>query len=182
MRPLSARERKIVAVGLLVLLVAACWLLVVAPLIDGAVQRSQQRALLGATYARNSRLINSIPAQRRKAEQLKPLVQRFALTGSSGDAAHKKLQEQLRKAFTTAGGEITASQDSPSRPGEVRGWVEGRMTLPALEALLSGVANTPPFLIVESLRVSADSVLETGRLDKLDVRVEASIPYLPAAS
>ncbi len=182
MRSLSARERKIVAVGLLVLLVLVVWALVVAPLIDGAMQRSQQRALLMATYERNARLINAIPAQRRKAEQMKPLVQRFAIGGNSAEAARKRLQEQLRAAFTKAGGQITTSQDSPSPDGAVRGWVEGRMTLPALEALLAGISDTPPYLTIESLRVSADSVLETGRLDKLDVRIEASIPYLPAAS
>ncbi len=42
------------------------------------------------------------------------------------------------------------------------------MTLPALEALLAGISDTTPYLTIESLRVSADSVLETGRLDKLD--------------
>ncbi len=99
MRSLSARERKIVAVGLLVLLVLVVWALVVAPLIDGAMQRSQQRALLMATYERNARLINAIPAQRRKAEQMKPLVQRFAIGGNSAEAARKRLQEQLRAAF-----------------------------------------------------------------------------------
>jgi general secretion pathway protein M len=181
-RPLSARERKLVAIGLLVLLIAGVWTLLLAPLIDGFAARSDQRALLRVAYERNSRLINAIPAARRRAEQLQPQTAQFALTGVTAVAARDRLQERLRKDFAAAGGELTASQEASSPAGDVRAWVQGRMTLPDLEALLVRLNDTPPYLIIETLRVSADSALETGRLDKLDVRLEASIPYLPAAS
>jgi len=81
-----------------------------------------------------------------------------------------------------AGGQVTALQDVPATPGEVRAWIQGRMTLPQLQQMLVRVNHTPPYLVTESLRISADRALETGRLDLLDIRLETSIPHIPAAS
>lgn len=182
MRPLSIRERKLVAIGLLVLLIAGVWTLLLSPLIDGFTERSDQRALLRATYERNSRLINAIPVVRRRAEQLQPQTAQFAMTGPSIANARDLLQERLRKDFAAVGGELTASQEAAEQPDSARAWIQGRMSLPNLEALLVRLNDTPPYLIIESLRISADQGMETGHFDKLDVRLEASIAYLPAAS
>jgi hypothetical protein len=87
----------------------------------------------------------------------------------------------LRKEFVQAGGVVSAVQDVPSPSGSARAWVHGRITLPQLQALLGTLDNSPPSLITESLRITADKALETGRLDILDVRLEVSVPTLPAA-
>lgn len=182
MRQLSARERKIVAIFVLFLLLAIVWLAVLAPLIDGFRARSAQRLLLRMTYERNSRLINAIPVMRRHGEQMRPLTAQVALVAPDHAQAQDRLRERLRNAFAQAGGDVTAVQSVPVAGSEVRAWVQGKLTLADLQQLLVQTENAAPYLVIESLRISADAALETGRLDKLDVRVEASIPYLRAAS
>lgn len=182
MRPLNPRERRLVAVGLLILLGALIWLPAVAPLLNGFSARAEERASLRAAYLRNSRLINTIPAIRRQAEQQKGTTARFAIGGANAALARAALRERLQRDFTAAGGQVTALQDVPATPGEVRAWIQGRMTLPQLQQMLVRVNDTPPYLVTESLRISADRALETGRLDLLDIRLETSIPHIPAAS
>lgn len=181
MRALSARERKLIAIGILVLLAALIWWLLLAPFVDGFSQRASQREELRAVYVRNSRLINAIPAQRRRAESQTNLKGQFLLTAPNATLARDRLRERLRTGFAASGGEVTAVQDVPAQPGSVRGWVQGRISLPQLQTLLGKINSTPPYLVVESLRISADKAMETGRLDTLDVKLEASVPTLPAA-
>jgi hypothetical protein len=94
----------------------------------------------------------------------------------------RPIPPRRRKAFTEAGGDITAMQGVPASDNQVRAWVQGKLTLADLQQMLVRLEGSAPYLIIESLRISADAALETGRLDKLDVRLEASIPYLRAAS
>lgn len=181
MRALSPRERRLIAIGLAILAAAAFWALIIAPIADGFAERATRRDALSAAYARNSRLINAIPAQRRRAEKQGELKSRFLLGAPNATLARDRLRERLRTDFTAAGGVVTAVQDVPAPAGSVRAWVQGRITLPQLEALLTRIDTTPPYLITETLRISADKALESGRLDTLDIRLEASIPTLPAA-
>lgn len=181
MRALSPRERRLIAIGLVVLAVALVWLLLLAPLVTGFVDRAAQRDMLTATYERNSRLINAIPAQRRRAEKQGALKDSYFLAAPNATLARDRLRERLRSDFAAAGGMVSAVQDVPSPAGSSRAWVQGRMTLPQLQSLLATIDTTQPFLIVETLRISADKALDTGRLDILDIRLEASVPTLPAA-
>lgn len=181
MRALSLRERRLIAIALAVLAVALVWLLVVAPLLNGFAKRATERETLSAAYQRNSRLINAIPAQRRRAERQSALKDSFFLGAPNANLARDRLRERLRKEFTQAGGVVSAVQDVPSPAGSARAWVQGRMTLHQLQVMLWTLDNSPPYLITESLRISADKALETGRLDILDIRLEASVPTLPAA-
>ena len=172
MSALSLRERRLIAIALAVLAVALVWLLIIAPLLNGFAERAAQR---------NSRLINAIPAQRRRTERQGALKDSFFLAAPNANLARDRLRERLRKEFAQAGGMVSAVQDVPSPAGSARAWVQGRMTLPQLQTMLSTLDNNPPYLITESLRVSADKAMETGRLDILDIRLEASVPTLSAA-
>lgn len=182
MRALSPRERRLVAIALLVLMVALVWLVAIAPILSGFATRAEERALLRAQYERNTRLINAIPAMRRQAERQRGLVAQFAVGGPNMTVARATLRERLRRDVGVAGGQVTALQDVPAPPGQVRAWVQARMTLPQLQALLIRANDSPPYLVTESLRISADQVLETGKLDQVDVRLEASVAHIPAAS
>lgn len=181
MRALSLRERRLIAIALAVLAVTLVWLLIIAPLFGGFAERAAERDTLSAAYQRNSRLINAIPAQRRRAEQQVALKDSFFLVAPNANLARDRLRERLRKEFVQAGGAVSAVQDVPAPSGSARAWVQGRITLPQLQALLGTLDNSQPYLITESLRITADKALETGRLDILDVRLEVSVPTLPAA-
>lgn len=182
MRALSIRERKLVATGLLVAAMALAWLLLVAPVIDGFAQRAEQREQLRAAYVRNSRMINAIPQMRRRAENLGTVKSRFFVNAGNGAVARDRLRERLRRELAAAGGEVTAVQDVPASAGTVRAWVQGRITYDRLVNLLVSLSDSTPYLVIESLRISADRALESGHLDMLDIRLEASVPYLTAAS
>ena len=67
-------------------------------------------------------------------------------------------------------------QEVSDRPGWARAWVEARMTLPQMIATLEKVQNQPPYLVVNSLTISADRALQSGKLDLMDIRIEASSP------
>ncbi len=182
MRPLSPREARLVAVGLLVLAVALVWLVVIAPIVAGFTSRAEERDVLAAQYAVNATQINAIPVLSEQAAKQKPMLARFALGGPNVNVARAALRDRLQRDVTAAGGQVTAVQDVPAPAGEVRAWVQARVSMVQLQALLVRVADTPPYLVTRALRVSADRVLDTGKLDQVDIRLEASIPYIPAAS
>jgi hypothetical protein len=173
MRALSTRERKLVAIGLLMLAIAGIWWALIEPFADGFAERTARREELRLAYVRNSRLINAIPPLRRRAENQSDLKARFLLVD--------KLRERMRTDFASAGGEVTAVQDVPAQPGYARAWVQGRITLAQLQTLLGKINSASPALIIESLRISADKAIETGHLEPLDVRLETSVPTLSAA-
>jgi hypothetical protein len=181
-RPLSAREQKLVAIAILVLLLWLTWSVIVSPVIDGFVARSEQRAVLRAAYERNSRLINAIPTLRRQAQRQNESLRAFIIASPNPALARSALRDRLRRDVTALGGEVTALQDAPSPAGTVRAWVQARMSLEQLDHLLAKINDTPPYLVIESLRVSADRAMQTGHLDILEIRLEVSIPHSPAAS
>lgn len=182
MRTLSARERRLIAAGLLLAALVLVWLVFAAPVIDGFARRAEQREQLRAAYQRNSRLINAIPQIRRRAETMGTLKSRFVVDAGQAAVARDRLRERLRRELVAAGGEVTAVQDVPASAGTVRAWVQGRITYDRLVRLLASLSDAPPYLVIESLRISADRALESGHLDILDIRVEASVPFFAAAS
>lgn len=182
MNTLGARERRLAAIALLVMLALLLDVVAIAPLVSGFSERAGQRALLRASYASNDRLIDMLPALRRRAERQQRALARFVIAAPSASLAGDRLKERLRTEFGAAGGQVTGVQDVAVTSPTVRAWVEGTMTLAQLNILLSHLQNMPPYLLVEGLRISADRSLASGHLAMLDVRVEASIPYILAAS
>jgi len=180
MNSLSARERKLVAIGILVALVALAWGLIVSPILAGFEARTAQRERLASAFARNERLIASIPRLRRAIEARATTAANFRTEGANVAAATEALKERLSGQVSSNGGELRAMQEIGDRPGWVRAWVEARMTLPQLIATLQTVQNQPPYLAVNSLTISADRALQSGKLDLMDIRLEASSPTSPA--
>ena len=64
MTMLNARERRVLAVGLLLALIAGIWLALVAPVLAGFRDRAHRREELLAQYKANQRLLASTPALR----------------------------------------------------------------------------------------------------------------------
>lgn len=176
MNSLSPRERKIVAIGILVGLIALVWFVLIVPVTAGFAARSAERALLTARFAGNERLIASIPRLRNAIESRKADFKNFRTEGESFAAVTEALKERLGAQVAASGGELRAMQEVSDRPGWARAWVEARMTLPQMIATLEKVQNQPPYLVVNSLTISADRALQSGKLDLMDIRIEASSP------
>lgn len=181
---LSVRERRLVAVLLLVVAVALAWLGVAAPIIDGFSTRSTERDRLRAQLTANTRLLASIPRLRRLAEAQRADAARFRIVSVDPVAAAEVLKERLSAAVERAGGETTATEDVEAETGWVQAWVQARMTQSQLVRVLAELRNTTPFLKVVSLTVSADRTSQsdgrTAAARPLDIRIETAVRHAAA--
>jgi general secretion pathway protein M len=183
MRPLSARERRLVAIGLLLAALALIYLVVISPLVGGFVGRAEERQTLIATYQRDQRIMASIPVWRRAAEAQRVTSQRFILTAASEQIAVEALKERLSRLAADEGFQITAMQDleADSPTGQARVRADLQLTLTQLNESLRRLETEGPY-VVEYLSVSADNALATGRSARMAVRLEVSAAWRPIRS
>lgn len=181
-RPISARERRLVALLILMALLALAWFLVAKPVLDGFAARSDRRAQLALRYAHNQQVIGAIPRLRRHAEAQRAAIRGFAIEMRSTEAGREWLKQRLQRAVERAGGEFREAGDAEGRPGWARARASARMTQPQLVALLNQLQNDPPWLVVETLTIGSNDALVTGQSSSMDVQVEASIPLRTAAA
>lgn len=181
MTSLSARERRLVAVFILLLLVALVYRLVVAPFIDGFTERSERRAQLAQMFVHNQHLIDSVPVLRRKAEAQRADFGRFALGAPSISVAQDRLKQRLGDRLAAAGGQLRSMDEINAGAGWVGVSMQCDLTLPQLVSLLQDLQNQPPYLVVTGLTIVADRAFQSGKLDVMDVRIDIAIPYTRAA-
>jgi len=178
MRPLSARERRLVAIALLLAAIAAVWFLVVSPFVGGFFDRAAERRELIASHQRNQRIMASIPMWRQAAETQRRHAERFAIAAQSEQLAVEALKEHLATLATDEGFQITAMQDldadTPTEEAKVR--ADLQITLTQLQESLRRLETEGPY-VVEYLSVSADRALATGRSSRLLVRLEVGAPW-----
>lgn len=178
MRPLATRERRLVAIGLLVAALALVYLIVISPLVGGFLDRAAERQALIANYQRDQRVMASIPMWRRTAETQRVTAQRFSLTAPSEQLAVEALKERLARLATEEGFQITAMQDleADAPTGQARVRADLQLSLTQLNESLKRLETEGPY-VVEYLSVSADRALATGRSSRLVVRLEVSAPW-----
>lgn len=176
MRPLSPRERRVVAIGLLVLAIAILWIALVQPIATSFAGRAEQREQLALRYAQNERLIGRIAALRRTAEAQRRQASAFAIAAPNAEQASERLKERLAASLLKAGGELRSSESVEARPGWVRASISAVVSNDQLVAWLGQLSNEPPYLAMESLTIGADRAINSNQLDLLDVKLEASIP------
>jgi hypothetical protein len=178
MKPLNPRERSLVAIGLLVLAVAAAWFVFVTPLLEGFTDRAERREMLIETYVRNQRVLSGIPVWRTQLDEQKQTATKFAIFAPTEALAGEALKSRLNKMTTEVGGTISTIQDV--QDGVPSGWVRVRadmqLTLAQLYKCLSRLESEEPYVVVESLSVAADRAFETGHLGPMVVRIEISAP------
>lgn len=182
MRALSPRERRLVAIGLLVLAVALVQLLVIAPILNGFTERAARREQLLLEYRHNARAIAGIPRIRRQAERQRETIARFAIDTRSPEEAHQWLRERIERVVTEVGGEFEAGEDADAPAGWVGVRTSARLTLDQLTRALARLGDEPPWLVVTALDLSADQALVNGRLNPMETTFEAQIPTRPAQS
>ena len=181
MRPLTARERRLLALGLLVLAIGLLWLAVIGPLVGGFIDRSRERRDLWATHQRNERLIGSMPALRAMAEAQGRLAPRFAMAATSEAAASEAFKDRLRRLSTDEGFTIKAIEDLPAAgpAGAVKVRADLTLTLTQLYETVRRLQSEDAYVVVDYLSVSADRAVATGRLAPLDVRLELTSDWRP---
>lgn len=182
-RATSPRERRLIAVLVLTTVMAAAYYLVVAPIVGGFRSRAEQREALILQHSHNLRTITSIPRLRHQADlrSIAAATFVFEVANADADAGRERLKDRLQAAIERAGGEFRIGDDSEARPGWARARASARLTLPQLAAALTSLQNTQPWLIIESVTVTANDALVTGQSSHMDVDIDASIPLRLAA-
>jgi general secretion pathway protein M len=180
MRPLSPRERKLVAVLILVLVATLALLIVIGPLLAGFSERAARREALVQTFHAGEQRIASVGALQAEAErQTAAMRQRFIAAPDAAEAS-EQLRERIEAAAQELGGDIKASEAVPAETGWARAAIDVRMRHAQLAALLARLNQMKPAIAVETMTVIADDAMTNARSDLLDVRLEATAPFVPA--
>lgn len=181
MRPISARERRLVAVLILIAAIAAVHFLVIAPIARGFEARAERREQLALQYTHNLRTIAAIPRLRRQAEQQRAAIANFKIDVRNVEEGREQLKARLARTIGDVGGGYHNGNDAESRPGWASARASATLTPSQMTMLLARLQNEPPWLIIENLSVGSNDTPLTGQTSALEVEIEASIPISIAA-
>ena len=181
MRTPTPRERRLIAVGILVLVIAVAWLAIARPLIDGFVDRAAERRRLTHLQQVDARLIASLPALQAAADAQRAASPRFALAAASESAASDALKARLRSLAAAEGFTLSAVEDleADAPAGEVRLRADMTLTLTQLYETVRRLQSEDAYVVVDYVSVTADRSLAAGRLAPLDVRLELAADWRP---
>jgi general secretion pathway protein M len=182
MNGMNARERRLVALAILIALLAGLWLGVAAPIADGFGQRQAERQTLLAAYRRNTRIIDSVAAWRVQAEAQKRTQGAMALIAPSDVQAREALKQRIAAAILAVGAERPTVQDvQADLPA---GWIGARadaqLTQAQLNDSLRRLESEQPYVIVNYLSINAEQAFRSGHAGPLEVRLELAVPFRPA--
>jgi general secretion pathway protein M len=184
MNPLTARERRLLAIGILVVALGLFWLALLQPLVGGFFDRAEQRRQLTDTYLRNERLIAALPVWRTAAEAQRRDAGRFAILAPAESAAVEALKERIQHVASDEGFTVKGLEDlqSDAGPGAVRVRADATLTLTQLYETLRRLENEGAYVAIDYLSVSADAAATSGRSGPLDVRLELSAAWRPGGA
>ena len=178
MRPLAQGERRLIALGVLLALVAVVVLGVIVPVFGGMAARALERGDLVATYERNQRVLAGIPVWRAQAVEQKSTASKFTVTAPTQALAAEMLKQRISRMINEEGGSVqTVSEIQGDTPD---GWVKVRadlqLTMAQLYKSLARLESEAPYVVVGYLSVAADRAQKSGHAAPMDVRVEISAP------
>lgn len=176
------RERRLLALAILIGLIGLVWLLVAAPILGGFAARQDERQSLLLAYARNERAVASISTFRAQVDVQRRTVGRFAIVAPSPLLATDLLRERITRTVSQSGGRLTAAQDlqGTAPAGWVRVRADMKLTLEQFAQVASRLQNEEPYLIIDYTSISANEALQTRRLSPMDIRLEISARHQPA--
>jgi hypothetical protein len=179
MREITDRERRVIALGLLILAIGLGWLLIIGPFVGGFVDRAAERRDESAAYQRNARLIASLPALRAAYEAQSRSASRFGVTAPTQSLAVEALKERLARLSADQGFAIKAVDDlqADSPTGWIRLRADMTATLTQLCETLRRLQSEDAYVDIDDLSISADRSFAAGKLMPLDIRLELSAPW-----
>ena len=183
MTGLSDRERRLIAVLILVAVIAFAWLAVLSPIIGGFQARAAERERLALVQASNQRLIDNIARLRRQAEAQKADRARFHIVAAPPEPASEGLKDRVSALLSAGGSEVRALQDIEAGEGRVELRIEARVGAGDLVTLLERLQNSEPLLVVTALSIAApgsDPAAQSSQANQLDVRIDVAASYSPA--
>jgi len=178
MRVLSSRERRLTAIALLIGVVLASWVFVIAPLMDGSVQRAQDREAFMAEYARNDRILAGLPGWRMEAQEQAATASSYAIAAPSEAIAIELVSQRIARDVKAAGGAAPVTQAVTDNTP--LGWVHVRsdlqLTIGQLHAVLMRIQSEEPYVMVGYFSVEARPNSNPDEPQNLAVRLDVFAP------
>lgn len=179
-RPLSPRERRIVAVGLLIAVVVLAYAVLIAPVIELYRGYGEEIAELTHRLEQQRRVAADVPTLRRALADLQNRreTSTFYLDSASPTLAVAELQSYVESAITRHGGQLVSTQivpdDTDARFPSSAVTVNLRGSVQALRDVLYALESGRPLIFVEGLSVSAT----TARVSRLRNRTGIEVPEI----
>lgn len=177
MTRMSARERRLIALLILALLLALGWLLLVMPIRAGFEERQLERESLLLTYARNERIVGQMRQSRVALLEQRKSGPRFTIVAESAPLAAGALRERIVRTARAVGVVQASASEVPAEVGLVGIRADMLMTVGQLEALLRRLQNEQPLVLVQTLAVNAEQARLTGQAEPMEVRLEVTAAY-----
>ncbi len=177
MKTLSLRERRLIALAVLLLLL--CFLLfgIITPIIDGFKSRSNARDEYYSQMARNDRSIGNLPIWRRQVNDQKNTATRYTILAPTRSAAVDMFRENMLQFFVKSGTVVRSTQEIPSSDSWLKLRIDSQMSLTQIVDCLKRLHMSQKIIVVDAITISADRAFTNGRLSLMDVRFEISAPY-----
>lgn len=184
MRPLAPRERRLVAVAVLLGVIGLAWLAVVGPILGGFQAREEARQAALDRHQRNQRLLAGLPAARAALAEQRRSGPVFKITAPDQTTAVEALKQRLTAGLGQEGGVVSAAEEvrADVPPGWVSVRADATMTLTQLNASLRRIENETPYVVVDYAAVSAEQSIRTGQPGPLAVRLQISARHAVPAS
>jgi uncharacterized protein YggE len=181
---ISARERRLLALAILVLVVAVIWVAGVAPILNGFAARQEARDAAIETLRHNARGIADYSDVRLQLEDVRRTVPNWAVQASSRPAATDLARRRISQAVADSGGVLDALRDQPGQANLIRLQVDARIDLNGLQTLLRHLENDRPAGVVNSISVAAADAttaqpVSSPSVSSLQVRLDVSFSYVP---
>ena len=176
MSGLTERERRLIALAILVGLIAAAWLLVVSPVLAGFSTRREARAAAAEELTRDARLIADFGAVRGRLAALHQAGGVYAITAPSAAVAAEAARARVAAAVGAAGGLLQAVREQPAARG-LRLQADMRIGLADLIGLLRRLEQDRPCAAIEGLSIAAPEATGSDGAAPLEVRLELTYGY-----
>ncbi|HEY4078742.1 MAG TPA: type II secretion system protein GspM [Rhizomicrobium sp.] len=178
MKRLSSREQRLAATALVIGTVITGWGVVISPLMDGYVQRAEDRNALTDEYRRNDRILAKLPGWRMEAEEQAKTASSYAIGAPNEAIASELLSQRIARIVKVAGGTVQATQAVSQKTSP--GWVHVRsdllLTMGQIYAVMTRIQSEEPYVVVGYLSIEAQSNVNPNEPQNLGVRLDVFAP------
>ena len=177
MRALAPREARLVALGLLALLLALVWLAVVRPIFAGFEAREEERQQLLLTWQRGERVIGAIRATRTALRAQHAEAADYAIQAPSAALATDLLRERVVNAARANHATVAGVAETQAAPGTVAVRADLALAPERIATFVAAIENGRPWAVVDQFGVVAEGGLQSGGTGTVTVRLDVSVRY-----
>lgn len=175
----SPRERRFVAVGILIALMLLGVFGVFVPIADGFSDRADAREQLADDLERGDRLLASRAFWLAAAARQRTDRNRYAIIAPNAGAASELATERATAVIHSTGGEVRTVGERPPTSDTIRLRIDARLSLTQLVAALRIFTSGTFTPVVEAVSIDAGQGSGAGRLAPMEVRIDLAYRHVP---